>query len=214
MMVRFADVEFDWQRRSLTRNGREVHVSIKAFDLLHLLIERRPDPVSKADIRKHLWPDTFVSETNLPTLVAELREAIGDDAKHPRFVKTLHRIGYAFRGEVAAPRAEAAARPRPAAGWLVGPSGRVEIYAGENILGREGSDVIVLASPTVSRRHARITMDPQGAAIEDLNSKNGTYVNDRPVTSPLALSDGDQVRAGSLTFTFRVARAVRSTQTA
>jgi DNA-binding winged helix-turn-helix (wHTH) protein len=209
----FGDVEFAADSRQIRRSGRDVHVSTKAFELLKLLVERRPDAVSKDDIRRHLWPDTHVSETNLPTLIAEIREAIGDDARRPRFVRTLHRFGYAFRGDAA----EAPPRTGPAvdqrAAWLIGSAKRIALSAGENVLGREGTAVVLLESPTVSRRHARLTIADRGMTIEDLGSKNGTWVNDRRVTSPVPIADGDSIRTGSLAFTFRIAGPATSTQT-
>jgi len=210
--LRFGDVEFDADGRQILRSGREVHVSTKAFELLALLLDRRPNAVSKDDIRRHLWPDTHVSETNLPTLIAEIREAIGDDAKRPQFVRTLHRFGYAFRGAVQQP-------PRPRSGpehraaWLIGAAKRIALSAGENVLGREGTGVVLLESPTVSRRHARLTIADREITIEDLGSKNGTWVNDRRVTSPVPVADGDSIRTGSLAFTFRIAGPASSTQT-
>ena len=63
-----------------------------------------------------------------------------------------------------------------------------------------------MKSSTVSRRHARIKIDAKGAVIEDLKSKNGTYVNDRRVSGPTPVTDGDQVRIGSLLFTFRLSQ--------
>jgi pSer/pThr/pTyr-binding forkhead associated (FHA) protein len=84
---------------------------------------------------------------------------------------------------------------------------------GENVLGREGADVVALHSSTVSRRHARVTVSPGDAIVEDLGSKNGTYVNQSRVTSPVHITDGDIVRLGSLEFTIRFTRAGTSTQT-
>src|SRR5262245_31472006 len=98
--VRFGEVRFDSEARHLSREGRDVHLSGKAFELLRLLLERRPAALSKAEIQEHLWPDTFVSEANLPTLVTEIRDAIDDDARQPRFVRTVHGFGYSFSGEV------------------------------------------------------------------------------------------------------------------
>ena len=74
----------------------------KAFALLAVLIERRPKAVSKQELHKLLWPDTFVSDANLPNLVAELREAFGDDAHEPRLIRTVQRFGYAFSAETSA----------------------------------------------------------------------------------------------------------------
>ena len=120
MRARFGDVELDSASRQVWRAGREVHLSNKAFELLALLVERRPAAVPKSEIHQRLWHDTFVSDTNLPTLVAEIRDAIGDDARHPQFVRTVHRFGYAFQGELAEQVERGA--DDAAAAWLIGAS--------------------------------------------------------------------------------------------
>ena len=203
--LRFEDVTFDPDTLQVWRTGQLVHLSPKAFALLSLLIEQRPKPVDKEAIQRRLWPDTFVSDTNLPALVAEIREALGDDARHPRFVRTVHGVGYAFQASEAAEQE----RPQPCA-WLLADGRELALYPGANILGREGP--VVLSSTTVSRQHARIVIG-DAMTIEDLDSKNGTYLNDRPVTSATAIADGDQVRTGSLLFTFRVANVSTTTET-
>jgi DNA-binding winged helix-turn-helix (wHTH) protein len=209
MRLQFGGVTFDPECRQVWRDGRERHLSPKAFDLLKLLIERRPEAVPKAEIVSRLWPGTFVSDTNIPALIAEIREAVGDHARRSRFIRTLHGFGYAFHAEAARPAAPA----EQPSGWLVGESRQIALFAGENLLGREGGDVIALGSSTVSRRHARVVIDDRGAAVEDLQSKNGTYVNDRRVTATTPLGDGDRLRTGSLLFTFQRVRPGSSTET-
>jgi hypothetical protein len=191
--------------------GKEVHLSPKAFELLALIIERRPEAVSKADLHARLWPGTFVSDSSLPSLVSEIRDAIADNRREPRLIRTVHGFGYAFQSRQATP-AGISVDPVPS-GWLVGTSSEIALFAGENVLGREGPDVIQLKSSTVSRRHARITIAAGGVVLEDLESKNGTYADDRRVTKPTTIVDGSQVRVGSLLFTFRLARAAGSTET-
>ena len=83
----------------------------KAFELLCLLLVRRPRVLSKAQIRDVLWPGTSVGETSLPRLVTELRQALGDDAQQPRFIRTAHGFGYAFCGEA---RDDAETQPKEA----------------------------------------------------------------------------------------------------
>jgi DNA-binding winged helix-turn-helix (wHTH) protein len=214
MKLRFGLNELDCASRRLWRDGREVHLSTKAFDLLTLLVERRPAAVRKSEIKDRLWPDTFVSATNLPTLIAEIRGALGDDVRQPQFIRTVHRFGYAFSADaIVAVAAGAAAAIEPEPAWLVGPMSRIALRRGENVLGREGDDVIALLSPTVSRRHVRLVLSGDQATIEDLGSKNGTYVNDIRITSPTLIADGDVVRFGSLVFTIRFDRPGTSTQT-
>jgi len=212
LRLRFGNNELDCASRRLWHDGGEVHVSTKAFDLLALLVERRPAVVRKSEIKDRLWPDTFVSETNLPTLVSEIRDALGDDARQGRCVRTVHGFGYAFSAE-AFVLAAGDADGHDAPAWLVGPTARIALARGENVLGRDGEDVVALHSPTVSRRHARVTVSPDGAILEDLDSKNGTYVNESRVASPVPITDGDVVRVGSLVFTIRFARPGTSTQT-
>ena len=100
MRLLFGDCTFDSDSRTLTRNGEGVRMTGKAFQLLELLLAARPNPIGKTELFAKLWPDTFVSEANLASLVKEIRAAIGDDARAPRFVRTVHRFGYAFSGTV------------------------------------------------------------------------------------------------------------------
>ena len=212
MPLHFDDVTFDPETRQLWVGGDEARLSPKAFDLLGLLIERRPRVVSKAEIRERLWPGTFVSASSLPSLVSEIREAIRDRHRKPRFVRTVHRHGYSFQAAVpdASPAAPVTKEPD---GWLIGATVEIPLFAGENVLGREGPGVILLKSTTVSRRHASIVIAGHSAVVEDLGSKNGTYVNDRRLKAPTPVVEGDSVRTGSLLFTFRLAQPAASTET-
>jgi len=210
--LQFDDLTFDADRRQLWLGQTEVQLSPKAFDLLSLLVARRPHAVAKADIHAHLWQGTFVSDSSLPSLVSEIREAIGDRRRKPRLVRTLHRFGYAFQWEEEASEANGAHDPGPG-GWLIGASAEVTLAVGENIVGREAPGVVAVKSSTVSRRHARIAIGDTGSMVEDLGSKNGTYVNDRRIDAPVGLADGDQVRLGSLLFTFRLSARGTSTET-
>src|SRR5262245_3443441 len=99
MRLTFGELVIDCERRQIERSGREVHLSGKAFALLELLLQRRPNAVKRAEIVRHVWPDTFVSPTNLATLVQEIRETLRDDARRPRYVRTIFAYGYAFIGE-------------------------------------------------------------------------------------------------------------------
>ena len=204
MRLEFADLSFDADTRQIWSRGAEVRLSPKAFDLLALLIERRPQAVSKADIHDRLWPGTYVSDSSLPSLVSEIRDAISDHEHKRGLIRTVPRFGYAFQGEQASPVPNC---------LLIGATAELALLPGENVIGREGAGIIPLKSSTVSRRHARVVVDPRGAEIEDLGSKNGTFVNDRPLSGSVRLADGDQVRIGSLLFTFRIADGSHSTET-
>lgn len=100
MRLLFGECLFDSESRLLERGGKPVRLSGKAFQLLELLLAARPKPVARNDLFARLWPDTFVSDANLASLVKEIRAAIGDDARQPRYLRTAHRYGYAFAGGV------------------------------------------------------------------------------------------------------------------
>ncbi|HVT03115.1 MAG TPA: winged helix-turn-helix domain-containing protein [Thermoanaerobaculia bacterium] len=101
MRLQFGDCTFDSEARTLRRLGADVRLSGKAFQLLETLLQARPKVLSKEELFSRIWPDTFVSEANLAGLVKEVRAAIGDAARAPRYIRTAHRFGYAFSGEVA-----------------------------------------------------------------------------------------------------------------
>ena len=88
---------------------------------------------------------------------------------------------------------------------------RLALYEGENVLGRGLDDTIEVDLPTISRRHARITIGAT-STLEDLGSKNGTYLQRQRVTSA-PLSDGDEIRVGNATFTFRIEPPLAPTET-
>ena len=212
MRLQFDDFTFDSDTRQLWTSKGESRLSPKAFDLLALLIKNRPRAVPKAEIREHLWPATYVSDSSLPSLISEIRDAIVDHRRKPGLIRTVHGFGYAFQSE-REPAAADARKADPRQGWLVGSTAEVALAPGENVIGREGDGIIVVKSSTVSRRHARITLDPSGAMVEDLGSKNGTYVNDRRLEVPTRIADGDQIRIGSLLFTFRLSQSSTTTET-
>jgi DNA-binding winged helix-turn-helix (wHTH) protein len=208
MTVRFGACVLDSDRRELRRGGEPVHLSPKAFELLLALLERRPQPLSKADLRQRLWPSTFVHEANLPNLVAELRAAIGDDARRPRFVRTVHAFGFAYAGPVTdAEDQKADAEAHPFLYCLHGQAGLATLVEGEHLLGRGHESAIYLDAPSVSRRHARLHLAHGHAVLEDLGSRHGTFVRGERLTGPQRLDDGDEFSLGSVVLTLRVLRA-------
>jgi DNA-binding winged helix-turn-helix (wHTH) protein len=210
---RFDDFTLDAQTRRLLRGEREIHLSPKAFDLLSLLIEHRTKAVSKAELQERLWPSTYVLETNLAGLVAEIRRALEDPAENPRYIRTVQRFGYWFIGNVdnVADR-EDAVKPSVRY-WLIWESRQIALSEGENILGRGQDASVWIDAPGVSRHHARIRLEGSAAAVEDLGSKNGTYVGGQRITAAAPLSDGDQIRLGSVVVTFRIPPPAGSTET-
>jgi DNA-binding winged helix-turn-helix (wHTH) protein len=209
--VAFGDCTFDSETRELFRKEKPVHLSPKAFRLLELLLEGRPRALSKAEIHQKIWPEAFVSEATLASLIAEIREAIGD-GKDARFIRTVHGFGYSFAGAASdAPRATPAGSESC---WRLLWDGReIALREGETIIGRDHLAGIRIPSESISRRHARIVVVQSAATLEDLGSKNGTYLRGEKIGEPKALEDGDSIRFGSVAFTLRVVSGEGSTAT-
>lgn len=208
MRVEFDGWLFDGERRQLLRGGDPVHLSPKAFDLLGALIAKRPAAVSKAQLKDLLWPSTFVEDANLPSFIAEIRNALQDDSRKPRYVRTVQRFGYAFCGDSSAGAASTAASSY----CLIWGSREIRLAEGETLLGRSRDLRGFIDSSSVSRRHARVVVSDGRATIEDLDSKNGTFVGERRISASTPLIDGDPVRLGTVRLVFR-ASAEGSTAT-
>jgi DNA-binding winged helix-turn-helix (wHTH) protein len=204
MRLSFGAVTLDTDRRQVFAGNEPLHVSAKAFQLLELLVENRPRALSKDELQQALWPDTFVSDTSLTTLINELRAGLGESAREPRLIRTVHGFGYAFE----APGAAASGAR------LVWGAIEVPLYEGENVLGRDPGPRGAIPDASVSRRHARLTLSGGNATLEDLGSKNGTFACDRRVDKPTPLTDGDPIRLGLVTLVFRAASSGASTKTA
>jgi DNA-binding winged helix-turn-helix (wHTH) protein len=213
MKLRFTDFTLDGNARQLLRGEREIEITPKAFDLLCILVETRPRAVSKAELQERLWPSTFVSEGNLPNLIGEIRNVLGDTAHRSRFVRTVHRYGYAFCGDVDG-GVETLPSSKPVVRyWLAWGKVPIALTAGENIIGRAPGVSVWFDLHSISRRHARIMIGSDGATLEDLGSKNGTYVRGALVRSSVRLDDGDEIRIGSIVVRFRTSTADAVTQT-
>lgn len=203
MQLRFGEFTIDTGSRQLRRGEAACHLSPKAFELLRLLIENRPRALSKEELHERLWPSTFVSEATLTSLVAEVRSALGETAGNGRFVRTVHRFGYAFNGTATAPVDSMPSADVRTRCWIVWQWGQVALTDGDHLLGRDGDVAVWLESPSVSRHHARIHVRGTDATIEDLASKNGTYLRGERLARPSPLTDGDEIRLGSVLVKFR-----------
>jgi DNA-binding winged helix-turn-helix (wHTH) protein len=214
VIYRFDRFAVDVKTRRLLRDEQELHVSPKAFDLLLLLIENRAQALSKMELQQKLWPSTFVLETNIASLVAELRHALEDSADDPRFIRTMHRFGYWFIGAVSEEGRQVASGATSVRYWLFWETRQIPLHPGVNILGRAPDAAVWIDAPGVSRHHARISLDGAAATLEDLGSKNGTYLRGQKITERSVLIDGDQIRLGSVLVTFRIPPPAGSTETA
>jgi DNA-binding winged helix-turn-helix (wHTH) protein len=201
MPFRFGAFTFDERARELRRDGATVALSPKAFRLLELLIEARPNPVTRDALYAALWPDVVVEPGNLHGLVAELRAATD-----PSAIRTMHRVGYAF---VATGVQEEGTR----FSILLGQD-EIPLRKGENVIGRDPHDAIVIRTAEVSRHHARLVVSGDRVTIEDLGSKNGTFVGTTRVESVTEVRAGDEILVGTVRMTLVAADAGGTTVTA
>jgi hypothetical protein len=184
---------------------------------MHLLrasttVSEGPKVVPKSALQDRLWPKTFVSEANLSNLIAELRAALRDSARSPRFIRTAHGFGYAFCADASPTGPDA--RGSDISHWIEWNGRKFPLAAGEHILGRDADAAIRIDHSTVSRRHARLSVTAGSAMLEDFSSKNGTFRGEDRVTLPVRLTDGDVIRIGSVLMTFHVLRPFGTTATA
>lgn len=175
---RFDEFTFDCSSRMLRRGDAEQHLSPKAQHLLHLLLAACPRALSREELYDALWPSTFVCETNMAGVVREVRRALGDDARESQYIRTVHGYGYAFCGDVVSVQP----RRRLVPAMLICAEREYPLHEGENVIGRAGDSSVVLHDGTVSRRHAVITVVDGEVWIEDLDSKNGTYVGQQRIS--------------------------------
>lgn len=212
MRLQFGPFTLNSDTRQLRRDGEELHLSRKAFDLLVLLLEHRPDVVDKNALRDRLWPGTTVVDANLNNLASEIRTVLADDPQQPAFLRTVHRVGYAFCGAATDEATAPAAAERAPRFWLIGKDRNIVIADAPMLIGRDPDCAIWIDDPSLSRRHASIRLIADSgnpaAVIEDLNSTNGTFVEGRRVATPVTLVDGDVIRIGDARLTFRTSSSV------
>jgi DNA-binding winged helix-turn-helix (wHTH) protein len=187
----------------------------RVTELLVALTDRAGELAPKRDLVDAVWRTEFVTDNALTHLVAELRTALGDDAADPAYVETIPRRGYRLVAPVvpgpSPPGAATASRPRFA---LVGEADNpIELAEGESVIGRALDAAIHIDSSEVSRRHARIVVEGEVATIEDLGSKNGTYLRGRRIAAPARLENADEITIGVNVARFRFVAADAPTRT-
>jgi len=195
-MTRFGKFDFDPLTRRVRCEGVDIHLTPKAFELLAALLDGAPRVVSKRELHARLWPGGAVADATLVALIKQLRAALDDRDRAAPLIRTVHRVGYAL--EISLAHREPA-MPSVATRWLTLGQRRLSLATGENIVGRDETASVRLDDPMVSRRHARILVSSSGAHIEDLGSKNGTFIDGQPIAAgPMPLRDGIQLAFGTV----------------
>jgi DNA-binding winged helix-turn-helix (wHTH) protein len=192
--LKFGDCLLDLRARRLERANKAVALEPKMYELLEVLIKRRPAVVTNSELDELLWPNVYVARTSLTRLVSELRAVLGDTPRDSRVIRTVYKVGYAFCADVTGLPAVQSSPTTIEVLWM---KQSLPLTDGEHIAGRDAECSLVIDGTTVSRRHARITVAHGAATIEDLDSTNGTYVNATRISAPTPLVSGDEFALGS-----------------
>ena len=190
---------FDGELRQLSRQGRPIALTPKAFEVLEALVETWPSAMSKESLYERLWSDVVVEPGNLHNLISEIRAAIGDEDR--AIIRTIHRFGYSLGVPIE--------RDAPSSVYLILGTREIPLREGENIIGRD-----LVGTPDVSRRHARILVEGMTAVVEDLGSKNGTFTNGQRLEAPVAVANDQEIVFGRTRAVLRFAGPRNSTITA
>jgi DNA-binding winged helix-turn-helix (wHTH) protein len=209
MLYRFGEFLCDPLNRTLSRGEEEIALTPKTRDLLALFLENPKRLLTRQAISDRLWPDVAVTDDALRFQVAELRKALGSEGEG--FLRTIPREGYRWETEIR--REERAGANLERCYRLFLESREVGLEEGENLIGRDSDTAVWIDHTSVSRHHARIRVTGERVTLEDLESKNGTYLRGERIERPLPLSDGDTIRIGRVSMTFRVLSRVVSTET-
>jgi len=111
--VNFGDYRFDFETGRLWSGEREVRLTPKASSVLKVLVTHAGKPVTKEELFASVWNDTVVSDDALTSCIQELRRALADDSKQPRFIETRHRRGYQFVAQLTEATAAAGVADSP-----------------------------------------------------------------------------------------------------
>lgn len=204
---RFGEFELDVAAYVLRRAGERIKLEKIPMEILVLLLENVGVLVSRTQIRAALWgSDVFVDQdAAINTAIRKIRRALADDAEHPRFIETIVGKGYRFIAQVG-PSSADVDRLDDSFPKYVLTRGKREfvLAAGENLLGRDPDARVHVDHPSVSRRHARISIDSAAAVLEDLKSRNGTFVDGREIETATEIHDGAIIGLGPITLTLIV----------
>ena len=200
-MLRFGPFELDVAAYELRRAGERVPLENRPMDLLVLLAERAGTLTDRETIQHALGDDGVFLDwaAAINTAVRKIRRALGDDVCQPRYIETVVGKGYRFVAPVA--RLDPL-RSEAGPTWFVTQDSReFPLAPGDNLIGRDAAVCVRLGHPSVSRRHARIRIGDGRAMVDDLGSRNGTFVDGRRIGSHIAcgLRNGTILGIGSVT---------------
>lgn len=196
-MPRFVFDQFclDSDRKELLRGDAPVHLTPRAFRLLEHLLRERPRAVSKRELLDEVWAGSIVEESNLKTLVLEIRTALEERGGSPAIIRTVYGFGYSFAATATESDAPEVAPALLLVRW---PERDTTLAEGGHLIGRRVDCTVTIDHPSVSRVHARLLVSRGGTTIEDLRSKNGTFVEGLRISATTELLPRCRIRIGEV----------------
>lgn len=212
-VARFGVFDLDARTGELHKRGLRIRLQEQPVRVLTLLLQHAGDLVTREELQRQLWPDSvFVDfDQGLNKAILKIRVALGDSAESPRFVETIGRRGYRFiagvewvGGAVEAWRTSPASA-LPVVVRLTRADRTFSLGEGTHVVGRDLTASVWIHASVVSRRHASIAvLGERLVTVEDLGSRNGTWVNGARVTGVVPLRDGDELGIGSITLSVHI----------
>lgn len=223
-LARFGVFDLDPRTGELRKRGVRVHLQEQPFQVLVMLVDHAGDLVTRDELRQRLWSDAVFVDFGqaLNNAVAKIRLALGDSAESPRFVETLERRGYRFISSVewvsverqASPAAPASAPDRPAVvARLTMDDRTIALVEGTHVIGRDPAAAVWIDAAVVSRHHARMSVRAGVVTVEDLGSRNGTFVNGVRLAGASPVAHGDEVRIGTIPLVVHLSTGKTPTRT-
>ena len=196
-------VEPDLDR--ISRGSEQYGLRPRVTELLVCLADRAGELATKQHLIDNVWHTEFVTVNALTQLIAELRSALGDDAKKPRYVETIPRRGYRLIAPTTFFRPPIGTQVGEVSAFMLVDDDGNELWLkeGENLIGRSPDAAVRIDTSKVSRRHARILIEGVTATLEDLGSKNGTFLRGRRLEQAARIEDADEIRIGANLALFR-----------
>jgi DNA-binding winged helix-turn-helix (wHTH) protein len=199
----------------ITNGDVEVRLEIKVMELLVYLAHQGDRLVTRSELIDGVWGTEFICDNTLTHAISQLRAALGDDPRNPNFIQTIHRRGYRLLAAVVDLEGRGAADiAQPSHFRILTPTREIQLREGANLLGRAPGVTVRIDSIWVSRHHAKVEVELEDAVLEDLGSRNGTFVNGERVTEAATLISGDIISLGKLTDRLRFVQGGEGVSTA
>ena len=189
----FHDVRMDPEGFRVVQGGRPVSLEPKAFEVLLFLLENQGRLIEKRELLDRAWPGTVVTESAITRVIADIRKALGDEAREPRFIETVPTKGYRFIAQVRKVPDDLAAAPVPPAGEVVSRPRQSTVRFVSLAAGATGLVILAAIGAWAMRNRPRVAPERSVAPTEARQVTDSLGLDVFPSFSP----DGAQIAYAS-----------------